>query len=293
MTVEQKPTIERLEYNPFHHLHDLHWATEEGDPVVRLALMELINKLDVEMGPYLTALESTSFAARLRLAVYGQLFDESERQDYDDSRVRSVAGMLEGAIQSSLTLKDIDDHDNERTYNLSLPDMERILAAVKWTPEQVKILKGDAEWKVRSPIAKLPAAALSEPFSLKGFSESAIAIEQGGNPPYPIRKRAISKETGKFWMTWEACREWGLSIPKHPEFADDASVAVNIDFPKAPDGVILHVKSSTDDVPDGEGGTKSEQISASIKKGDTSMQLSLLNKNLKYHSWTFSIEEAA
>ena len=295
MTTKQTHTVEK-DYNPFHHLHDLDYLLEDGDGLARLALIELIDKLDVEQGPYLTALESASFSARLNLAVYARFVAEDKRMDESTSGdlvIDVVAEIARSLRRNVSTAADISI--NNDVYNLSLADQQRVLDAV------AAISKADAkkmwdgivgfgDYDKALRLARKPADAVSEVFSIKGFGDE-VKIHQGGQGPYPIRKRAISKETGKFYMTWEACDEWGLSIPKHPHLPDNASVAVNIDFPKAPDGVILHVQSSTDDVPDGEGGFKSEQINIRIRKGDSLMQLSLLNKNLKYHSWTFTIEE--
>lgn len=302
MTTEQ-PTA-RADYNPFHHLQDLHYIIDDGDATVRLAFLEVVDKLGVEYGPYLTALEAASFSAKLALAIYARMVPEGERQEtfhgdeFDYGGIDWYHEQISRKLTKNVTVVAGDYYGGD-IYNLSFADQDRVLAAVaKLTDKQVQTLnEGYAttlpKRRKAEKICDAVASAVSETFNLKGFGKDPVTLHQGGKGVYPLRVRQVSKETGRFHMTRNGLKEWGLSIPKHPDLPDNTNVAVNISYPEVPDGVILHIKSSTDDVPDGEGGTKSEQINAHIKKGEFSMQVSLLNKNLKYHSWTFSIGKVA
>ena len=302
MTTQQSTT--QMEYNPFHHLQDLHYVLEQGDGILRLAFLEAMDKLDVEYGPYLTALEVAAFPAKLALTMYARLIPEGERPataEFDNFTFADIEHWMDymvSRLNKNVAVKHETYSDEEGVYSLSFADQERVLNAIaEWTDKQVVILlqgyDGDAEYKKAEKLCNAVVDQVTETFSIKGFGADAVTLHQGGTDPYPLRVRQISKETGKFHMTRNGLKEWGLVIPKQPDLPDNTNVAVNIYYPNVPDDVMLKVTSSTDDVPDGEGGTKSEQLTISIKKGDNTMQLSLLNKNLRQHSWTFSIEEVA
>ena len=302
MTTQQPATPSR-EYSPFHHLQDLHYVIQEGDGLLRLAFLEAMDKLDLERGPYLTALEAAAFPAKLALAIYARVVPEDGSTTTNEIDVEWYLDNILERLGENVTVRtDSYDAYDIDVYNLAFADQERMLAAVaKWTDQQVKTLRaGDlyadnrtqAKAKKAKKVCEAVADEVSETFNVKGFGKLPVTLHQGGQGVYPLRVRQVSKETGRFHMTRNGLKEWGFAIPRHPEHPDDTGVAVNVAYPTPPDGVMLKVASSTDDVPDGEGGTKSEQITITIKKGDNTMQLSLLNKNLRQHSWTFSIEEA-
>lgn len=285
-------------YNPFHHLQDLHYVWEDGDPIIRLALSELIDRLDFDdPGPYLTAMESAAFPAKVLLRAYASFVPEGERlgllaDDLTDT-IDGVRGSVTAAIHRHVTTHDPPwSHD---VFNLSQADQDAVLSAMVWTPAEIAQIVAEPNSDAAVALRRRPAAAISEHFTVAGFTDVPVSVWQGGIDPYPVRKRQYSRETGAFYMTRNGCAEWGLTIPRHPSMTDDATVRATIDFATVPEGIVLVVTSSTDDVPDPDnaGESKSEQSTLRIKKGDNAMSRSLTGHDLRYHEWVFTIEQEA
>ena len=293
-------------HNPFNHLRELNYLVDEGDAIARISLLELINQLDLDPNPYFTALEASSFEARVMLAVYGAFFEDYLRatdtdSNQDDVAVRSVSTGIMSALRENITTRDVHDE----IYNLSLPDMDAVLAAcaTAWSDEEVAELKKDlfghqdqtdeyrAKWDA---IAKRPARAISEHFTVRihKMNQPAVILHVGKKDPYPLHARAITAEIGPYHMTWRACKEWGLTLPKHSWFADNNDVACEIVFPDIPEGVRLRIASSEDNVPDPDnpGQMKKEKLTATLEK-DKLTALSFTNRGLRYHEWRIAVKE--
>ena len=293
-------------HNPFNHLRDLSYLVEEGDGIARLALLELINQLNLDPNPYFTALEASSFEARVMLAVYGAFFEDYLRatdteDDQDERAVERVAIYIMSDLREHITTTDI----HEEIYNLSLPDMDAVLAAcaTAWSDEEVAELKKnqfgkstqtDEYNKKWMDVVKRPAKAISEHFTVRihKMNQPAVILHVGKKDPYPLHARAITAEIGPYHMTWRACKEWGLTLPKHSWFADNNDVACEIVFPDIPEGVRLRIASSEDNVPDPDnpGQMKKEKLTATLEK-DKLTALSFTNRGLRYHEWRIAVKE--
>lgn len=297
--------------NPFNHLNELGYFIDEGDGLARLALLELIDQLDLDPNPYFTALESSSFKARLTLAVYGEFFKEyqshvdTEDNGRDEQAVKLATGRIISALVETPTVKETDSWGE--VYNLSVPDMDAVIAACAgaWSADEIRSLKdgytggrSDEEykawWDKWAPVMGRPAAALSEHFTIRihKMNQPAVILHTGKKDPYPLHARAITAEIGPYHMTWRACKEWGLTLPKHSWFADDNEVACEIVFPDIPEGIRLRIASSEDDVPDPDnpGQMKKEKLTATLEK-DKLTALSFTNRGLRYHEWRIAVKE--
>ncbi len=260
-------------YSPFPNLHRLQSYAGENDWIARLALLDLIGQLDVAPSPYLTALESSTFYPRVAIACY-----RNGSTDGD-----SVADAVLAALKEHITVEERGDYDE--MYNLSIPDMERIIADCKWTKKELQIMNGTLDGYEALQVR--PAESISSTFQVQAFAaDTPITIEQGGKEPYPVRSRVISKDIGHFYMTRLALTEWGLHIPRHRHLTQSATPTVNIYYPNPPEGVTLVVKSD-------EAIHKGAQIELRIRKGDNEMQRSISATELKKSGWTFSVEIAA
>ena len=285
-------------YNPFHHLTALRYPDWEGDPFVRLAILDLIKQNNLTFtGPYASALETTSFGAQLMLAVYDELYPDGMNEDWEDQASAGiVAGNIISEVRSHVT------SDNEATAgwwvpDLSLADQRAVLEAVKtaWSAEEKATFNADSySWSAQDhQVAARPARALSAHFTVKPFGTAIVGMIEGGNDPIPARNRFLSRMSGPYHMTWKACQEWGYRIPKTPGFPDTNDVLINVTFNKPPKDVYLRIVSSTDDVPDPDkpGEMKSEGHTVELTKGKNRNQLALTSHDLKYHDWVFTARD--
>ena len=265
-------------YSTFRHLQRI-TSSGENDWIARLALLDLINQLDVEPSPYLTALESNAFYARVAMAANR----DSEEKGAEQGAAESKADVILAALREHITTDNSGDWDE--IFNLSIPDMERVIAACKWSKKEHKIMDDGSDGYAE--LERRPAESISSTFQVQAFAaDTPITIEQGGNGAYLVRSRVISKEIGHFYMTRLALTEWGLHIPRHRHLTQSATPTVNIYYPNPPEGVTLIVKSD-------EAIHKGAQIELRIRKGDNEMQRSISATELKKSGWTFSIEIAA
>ena len=284
-------------YNPFHHLVSLKHNYFEGDAMVRLAFLELIKQNGLTFtGPYANALETTSFPARLQLAVYDELYPDGVELDTFDQKVPSdITSSIIGRITNHITSDPEQPHDGW-VPDLSLADQDAVIKAVStvWTAgEKRSFLKPPRSAEVYETMRR-PASALSAHFSVTPFSTAVIHQVEGGKNSIPERHKFISRLSGPWHMTWKACDEWGYKLVKTPGFPDSAEVYVNIEFVKPPKDVTLVATSSRDDVPDPDkpGEMKSEQLIIKMSKGKNNRSRSLNARDLKYHDWVFTVEDA-
>ena len=284
-------------YNPFHHLTTLRYPDWEGDPFVRLALIELIKQNNLTFtGPYANALETTSLAAQIGLAVYDELFPDGLNENWDhQSTTVNVTRAIIRAIYINQTSEGEADTADRWVPDLSLADQRTIINAIKgaWTAEE-KILFNEFRWATSTrDIAARPASAMSAHFTVKPFGTAIIHMAEGGLNSIPERERFLSRMSGPYHMTWKACQEWGYKLIKTPGFPDNTEVYVNIEFNKPPKDVTLVGTSSTDDVPDPDkpGEMKSEQLVIKMSKGKNNRSRSLTARDLKYHDWVFTVED--
>ena len=285
-------------YNPFHHLVALRYPDWEGDPFLRLALLELIKQNNLTFtGPYATALETTSFGAQLLLAVYDELYPDGMNESFDNQTTAGVIcnRILKG-VRSHITTEDEGDA-NWWIPDLSLSDQRTVISAVTnaWTPEEKQGFKPQPRtWSTELfAAASRPSTALSAHFTVKPFGTAIVGMIEGGNDPIPARSRFLSRMSGPYHMTWKACQEWGYRIPKTPGFPDNNTVLINVTFNKPPKDVFLRIVSSTDDVPDPDkpGEMKSEGHTVELTKGKNRNQLALTSHDLKYHDWVFTARD--
>ena len=286
-------------YNPFHHLTVLKYPDWEGDPFVRLAFLELIkqNNLNFE-GPYAAALETTSLAAQIALAVYDELYPDGLNEDWDNQAVTiEVTRHIINALVLHVTT---DNEANNENWipDLSLADKETVLNAIKeaWTDdEKTLFIPRISRWTDNAQqIASRPArSGMSAHFTVRPFGTAIVEMIEGGNDPIPARSRFLSRMSGPYHMTWKACQEWGYRIPKTAGFPDTNDVLINVTFNKPPKDVFLRIVSSTDDVPDPDkpGEMKSEGHTVELTKGKNRNQLALTSHDLKYHDWVFTARD--
>lgn len=296
------------DHNPFNHLRELSWFIDEQDSLARLALLELIDQLDLDPNPYFTALESSTFQARLTLAVYSQFFKEYQshqdtENENDENAVRDTVTAIKAAVEENITTH--RSFYGPEVFNFSLPDMNAIIDACDgaWSDEEIlEIKKGlynrtssaqeyqDKWWA----IMQRPAAAMSEHFTLRihNMNQPAVILHVGKKDPYPLHARAITANIGPYHMTWRACKEWGLTLPKHSWFADNNEVACELVFPDIPDNIRLNIVSTEDSVPDPDnpGQFKNEKFKVVLEK-DKITALSFTNRGLKYHDWRVVAKE--
>ena len=285
-------------YNPFHHLASLRHAYFEGDSVMRLAFLEMIKQNDLTFsGPYANALETTTFPAKVLLAVYDELYpDGVELDTYDQEYADNVTNSIIGEILRHVTSDPDQPHDGWAP-DLSFGDQEAVIKAIKgaWTAEEKdSFLKPYYEQPDNaSEIMRRPAKALSAHFSVKPFGSAIIHQVEGGKNDIPERLKFLSRMTGPYYMTWKSCDEWGYKLVKTPGFPDSTEVYVNIEFVKPPKGIAIVATSSTDDVPDPDkpGEMKSEQLVIKMSKGKNNRSRSLTARDLKYHDWVFTVED--
>ena len=289
-------------YNPFHHLTTLRYPDWEGDPFLRLAFIELIKQNNLKFaGPYANALESTSLAAQIALAVYDEIFPDGLNEHWDhQATTGNVTSFIIRAIFTSATTDGEADTLDRWVPDLSLADQRAIITAIQgaWTDDEKKELTKDydgSSWpQERRDIAARPArTGMSAHFTVKPFSTSIVQIVEGGNDPIPERSKYLSRMSGPFHMTWKACQEWGFRIPKTAGFPDTNDVLINVTFNKPPKDVFLRIVSSTDDVPDPDkpGEMKSEGHTVELTKGKNRNQLALTSHDLKYHDWVFTARD--
>ena len=285
-------------YNPFHHLTILRYPDWEGDPFVRLALIELIKQNNLTFtGPYASALESTSFGAQLMLAVYDELYPDGMNEDWEDQASAGHVGeRIIRKVRSHLSTE-AEANIGWWVPDLALADQRAILAAVEnaWSEDEKDAFTSYPEnWTAKArESAERPANALSAHFTVKPFGTAIVGMIEGGNDPIPARNRFLSRMSGPYHMTWKACQEWGFRIPKTPGFPDTNDVLINVTFNKPPKDVYLRIVSSTDDVPDPDkpGEMKSEGHTVELTKGKNRNQLALTSHDLKYHDWVFSARD--
>ena len=285
-------------YNPFHHLTILRYPEWEGDPFVRLAIIELIKQNNLTFtGPYASALESTSFGAQLMLSVYDELYPDGMDEDYDDQlSAGRIGSYIISAIRSHVTIS-AEANTGWWVPDLSLADQRTILKAVDgaWSKDEKVAFNSDPYyWSAETKeVAARPASALSSHFTIKPFGTSIIHMVEGGLNNIPERERFLSRMSGPYHMTWKGCQEWGYKLVKTPGFPDSTEVYVNIEFNKPPKDVTLVGTSSTDDVPDPDkpGEMKSEQLVIKMSKGKNNRSRSLTARDLKYHDWVFTVED--
>ena len=285
-------------YNPFHHLVALRYPDWEGDPFLRLALLELIEQNSLTFtGPYASALENTSFGARLLLAVYDELYPDGMNENYDD---QAAAGRVTKSIFSEISRHVTSDSEGDALWwipDLSLADQQSVLDAVStsWSEDDKTLFnKNGTQWTTQEwDVSARPGRALSAHFTVKPFGTSIVQMIEGGNDPIPERSRYLSRMSGPYHMTWKACQEWGYRIPKTAGFPDTNDVLINVTFNKPPKDVYLRIVSSTDDVPDPDkpGEMKSEGHTVELTKGKNRNQLALTSHDLKYHDWVFSARD--
>ena len=285
-------------YNPFHHLTTLRYPNWEGDPFVRLAILELIKQNNLTFtGPYASALETTSFGAQLLLAVYDELYPDGMNEDYDD---QASAGHVADRILSKVRTHLTSDGEADSGWwvpDLALADQRAVLAAVQnaWSDdEKISFKPASYNWTTKArEAAERPSTALSAHFTVKPFGTAIVGMIEGGNDPIPARNRFLSRMSGPYHMTWKACLEWGFRIPKTPGFPDTNDVLINVTFNKPPKDVFLRIVSSTDDVPDPDkpGEMKSEGHTVELTKGKNRNQLALTSHDLKYHDWVFTARD--
>ena len=285
-------------YNPFHHLVALRYPDWEGDPFLRLALIELIKQNNLSFtGPYASALENTSFGAQILLAVYDELYPDGMNENWDNQVTAGrITGYIISAVRGNVTTED----EGDAVWwipDLSLADQRAVIAALKgaWSKdEKVAFTKHPNSWSTETKeIAARPARALSAHFTVKPFGTAIVGMIEGGNDPIPARNRFLSRMSGPYHMTWKACQEWGYRIPKTPGFPDTNDVLINVTFNKPPKDVFLRIVSSTDDVPDPDkpGEMKSEGHTVELTKGKNRNQLALTSHDLKYHDWVFTARD--
>ena len=285
-------------YNPFHHLVNLRYPDWQGDPFLRLAIIELIKQNNLTFtGPYASALENTSLGAQVLLAVYDELYPDGMNEDYDD---QDSAGRVTSHIISTLRRHVVTDDETNVDWwipDLSLADQRTVVAAVKgaWTKdEKAAFTKPPNSWSTKTKeVAERPARALSAHFTVKPFGTAIVGIVEGGLNSIPERHRFLSRMSGPYYMTWKGCQEWGFQIPKTAGFPDTNDVLINVTFNKPPKDVYLRIVSSTDDVPDPDkpGEMKSEGHTVELTKGKNRNQLALTSHDLKYHDWVFTARD--
>ena len=286
-------------YNPFHHLVALKHDDYEGDSVVRLAFLEMLKQNNLTFtGPYANALETTSFPAKLLLAVYDELYpDGVEFETFDQNYAQTIVREMITEMVNHVTSDPEQPHDGW-VPDMSLADQSAILKAIHgaWTAEEKKrFLKPYRYWPDGlSEIMRRPVKALSAHFSVTPFSTAVLHQVEGGKNSIPERHKFISRLSGAYYMTWKACDEWGYKLVKTPGFPDSTEVYVNIEFVKPPKDVTLVATSSRDDVPDPDkpGEMKSEQLIVKMSKGKNNRSRSLNARDLKYHDWVFTVEDA-
>ena len=285
-------------YNPFHHLVALRYPDWEGDPFLRLALMELIKQNNLTFtGPYASALENTSFGAQLLLAVYDELYPDGMNEDYDSQW--SASRISEHIIREIKRHVTTDNEGDSLWWipDLSLADQRTVIAAVRtaWSKdEKIAFTKNPNKWSTETnEISSRPARSLSAHFTVKPFGTAIVAMVEGGLNNIPERSRFLSRMSGPYHMTWKGCQEWGYRIPKTAGFPDTNDVLINVTFNKPPKDVYLRIVSSTDDVPDPDkpGEMKSEGHTVELTKGKNRNQLALTSHDLKYHDWVFTARD--
>ena len=284
-------------YNPFHHLVNLRYQRWEGDPFIRLAIMELIKQNSLTFtGPYANALETTSLSAKILLAVYDEIYPDGFNDSYDDQYTASkIATEIIDALTRHITSEHDGTHDGF-VPDLAMTDQQAVLKAIKgaWTPDELKRLKKPYDWSDKTKeAAQRPANAMSAHFTVKPFGTAIVGMIEGGLNSIPERSRFLSRMSGPYHMTWKGCMDWGYRIPKTPGFPDTNDVLINVTFNKPPKDVYLRIVSSTDDVPDPDkpGEMKSEGHTVELTKGKNRNQLALTSHDLKYHDWVFSARD--
>ena len=283
-------------YNPFHHLVNLKYAHFEGDPMMRLAFMELIKQNNLTFdGPYANAMETTNLSADILLAVYDELYEDGLNESYYNQRTADrVATEIISALTTHVTSEDDSVYEGW-VPDLAQADKQAVLAAIKgaWTPEETPHFR-KRNWSDATQTAiRRPATAMSAHFTVKPFGTAIVGIVEGGLNDIPERSRFLSRMSGPYHMTWKACKEWGFRIPKTAGFPDTNDVLLNITFNKPPKDVFLRIVSSTDDVPDPDkpGEMKSEGHTVELTKGKNRNQLALTSHDLKYHDWVFTARD--
>ena len=265
---------------------------EHGDLVARKALLSHLRK-EGQTGPYVTAMEHSMFWADLCEVVAPIMWNDDEGPYSNLSEISGYAGNIATAIAKhpGFTI------DSNYVYLLSKADANKIVEVVKMlTAEQIENFVAGDEWGPSSDGYLKVMAALSESITIDVVHDSLEAtLIQGGALNMPETPLVYSKELGQFVVTRNTLNDFKLRIPRHPVFADENAPVLSVQYPKPADNISIVVTSSRDDVPDSEnpGQQKSEQHTVRLQKGENIMALTLTSHDMKYHEWTFTVEETA
>ena len=287
-------------YNPFHHLLGLDYFFEDGDMLVRLALLELLKKENIELGPYGTALESGSFFARMMLAIHQSYYGShvSESFGYDSA---GVVLAMSSALRQELRKHVVTPgHYREEltVFNLSLADQERLInvcaSLTKEFWDQLEEARNthfadyyNAELlESYRALLRSPMQAISEVFSIEVVGEQTLQLFQGGLNNYPSTVRNLSSETGPYYSTWEGMNQWGLYIPPHPAAPDDDKprFCVKYDHPDATTYIVMH-NAGPGRIPI----TGDKAVKIPIRGDELNNNVSILNRDVRTQGWLFSI----
>ena len=271
---------------------------EHGDMLLRKAFLNQMRR-DNTTGTIRTALEHESFFYEVAEAVVPVIWNDEYTPDGNVDNVRTVVTDVALALNAH---PGFPYTRNETVYLLSRGDHVNVLKVLKtMTADDMNNLfpywdssAGEAPADEQTEAVIKLWNAVSELVSIDVLHPTfLVTITQGGALNMPETSMQYDRDTSPFYVTRNALNEFGLKIPRHPFYPDDFTTVADIRYPKPADGITIVVTSSTDDVPDPDDSNKvkSEQNTLRITKGDTAMSRSLNSHDLKYHEWTFTVEE--
>ena len=258
-----------------------------GDMLVRRALLEHMRAAGEE-GVLRTAIEHSMFWAELAEALVPTFWDTSQTPVSNQDNIESLVEDIATAFNRHPGFP--ESHVN--MYLLSRADGARIIETVKGMTQDELYDVTDSE---SDATAKL-LASVSETVTIDVLHATFMAtLVQGGALNMPETRLVYDKDTGQFVVTRNSLKDYGLYIPRHPAYVDDNTPVLSIQYPKPADGIRIVVTSTRDDVPDSEnpGQNKSEQHTVRLEKGENIMALTLTGHDMKYHEWTFTVEEVS
>ena len=289
-------------YNPFHHLLGVDYFFDDGDMLVRLALLELLKKENIELGPYGTALESGTFFARMTMALHRSRYDTHSPGPFGVQSAYLI-GKVSRAVQRALRNHIVtpERYEELTVFNLSIADQERVIDVCAsltkefWDQLEEVQLKSNTpgssvEERARySEMLRSPAKAVSEVFSIEVIGEQTLQLFQGGLNNYPSTIRNLSSETGAYYSTWEGMNEWGLYIPPHPTAPDDDKprFCVKYDNPDAKTYIVMQ-NTRLGRIPV----TGDNAVKIPIRGDELNNNISILNRNVRNQGWVFLIAKA-
>jgi len=143
----------------------------------------------------------------------------------------------------------------------------------------------NSTYRQRGQVYKRIASAISDPITLEPLIAKSDLVINQGYPDGKPRARTLSTKTGKFYITQNGLIQFGISIPRQPKLPDNENAVLEVVYTNPPDDKKLTLSSSTDDTPHGNGIKNTATLNASGKS------VNLTNRDLKYHEWTFAIED--